>query len=138
MYNPKTLNWSEEMGTGDPEIDAQHSYLINFFNELGESIRKGYAPEDIEKVLKIMRFYAEWHFEKEENCMERHHCPAAKINQNAHAVFIQKLNTYQKEYEQSGGSVELAIKIHENLTDWIVNHILVVDTQLRPCIADEK
>ncbi len=135
MYIPKRLVWNDGMTTGDTEVDAQHKYLIDFFNDLGKSIRKEYALKDIEKVLKVMKFYAAWHFGKEEGCMERHHCPIAGKNLKAHAVFMQKFFDYQKEYEKTGGSMELAFKIHEELSDWIVDHIMVVDKQLYPCVT---
>jgi len=64
--------------------------------------------------------------------MARHHCPVAGINQKEHAIFVEKLQDYQKEYEQSGGSGELAVKIHQALTDWTVNHIMTVDVQMYP------
>jgi len=79
-----------------------------------------------------MKFYAGQHFGKEEECMARYYCPIAGKNQKAHAVFVKKLQEYQKEYEQSGGPGELAIKIHKALTDWTVNHIMTIDVQLYP------
>jgi hemerythrin len=132
MYTPKELHWRDEMTTGVVEIDAQHKYLIDFFNDLGHSIKKRYDPEDTSKVLKVMKYYAEWHFKKEEECMLRYHCPAADKNSKAHAVFMEKLEGYQREYDESGGSIDLAARIHEELANWIVNHIMVVDTQLYP------
>lgn len=132
MYIPNTLTWKDSMTTGVPELDTQHKYLINFINELGYSINKNYEPKDIAGVLQVMKFYAEQHFSKEEECMARHHCPIAWKNKKAHAIFIKNLEEYQKEYERSGGSSELAIKIHETLTDWTANHIMTIDVQLYP------
>lgn len=138
MYTPKVLQWRDEMTTGVVELDAQHKYLIDFFNDLGHGILKRYDPEDISKVLKVMKYYAEWHFKKEEECMARYVCPAADRNAKAHLVFMEKLSEYQREYEQSGGSVKLALHIHEDLAAWIMNHILVVDTSLRASIASNE
>jgi len=132
MYVPTEFVWNDKMTTGVPDIDVQHKYLINFINELGYSIRKNYSPEDIVKVLKVMKFYVDWHFAKEEECMERYHCAVAEKNRKAHAVFAEKLHEHQKEYENSGGSSELAHRIHEDLANWIVNHITALDTQLYP------
>lgn len=132
MYIPNTLTWKDTMTTGVPEIDSQHKYLINFINELGYSINKKHNPDDIAGVLQVMKFYVGQHFGKEEECMARLQCPIARVNQNAHAIFVEKLQEYQKEYERSGGSSELAIKIHETLTDWTVNHIMTIDVQLYP------
>lgn len=123
------------MTTGVVELDAQHKYLIETFNDLGHSIQKRYDPEDINKVLKVMKYYAEWHFGKEEECMERYRCPFAQKNLKAHAIFMEKFQEYQKEFERSGGSIELATRIHEDLADWISNHIMVLDTQLAPYVS---
>ncbi len=120
------------MTTGIVELDAQHKYLLDSFNDLGHSIGRRYDPEDINKVLKMMKFFVEFHFGKEEECMLRYHCPAAQKNSKAHEVFVKKLRGYHKEFEVSGGSPELAIQIHEELADWILNHIMIVDTQLYP------
>ena len=138
MDSPRKLAWKDEMTTGVVEIDAQHKYLIDFFNDLGHSILERYTPEDISKVLKVMKFYAEWHFGKEEECMAHYHCPAAEKNRKAHEIFTEKIRAYQKEYEESGGSSELAVRIHKDLADWIVNHIMAVDTQLYPCVHQIK
>ncbi len=135
MYTPRELIWKDEMTTGLVEIDAQHKYLIDFFNDLGHSIKKRYNPEDISKVLKVMKYYSEWHFGREDECMERYHCPVAEKNSKAHAVFMDKLREYQRIYDLSGGSFELAQQIHEELADWITNHILVVDSQLAACVT---
>ena len=129
---PNMLTWKDTMTTGVPELDSQHKYLINFINELGYSINKKYDPKDIVGVLKVMKFYAEQHFSREEKCMARHNCPIAGKNQKAHAVFVEKLEEYQKEYEQTGGSSEFAVRIHKELTDWTVNHIMTIDVQLFP------
>jgi hemerythrin len=43
-------------------------------------------------------------------------------------------NKYYEEYQQTGGTDELAVKIHESLSDWFVNHVTAVDTKLHPCI----
>jgi len=99
MYTPKEIYWRDEMTTGVVELDAQHKYLIDTFNDLGHSIGGRYDPENITKVLKVMKFYVEWHFGKEEECMARFHCPVAEKNSKAHLVFVEKLHNYQKEFE---------------------------------------
>ena len=135
MYTPRKLEWDDALTTGDMEIDAQHRYLIDVFNDLGKTIEEDqHDKEDIERVLSVMNFYAGWHFGREEDCFAQYNCPAAEKNIKAHAVFIEKLNTYRNEFEQTSDPKEMALKLHEELSDWIVNHILAVDGQLYPCI----
>ncbi len=134
MYSPKHMEWTNVLRTGDEGLDNQHKYLVNTLNKLGDAINEGHGSENIARILGILRFYAGWHFGKEEDCMESYRCPAAGENKKAHAVFMEKFNTFQLEFTTSGGTTDLALKIHEEISDWIVNHILVVDGELYPCI----
>ncbi len=134
MYTPRKLAWDNALTTGELELDAQHRYLIDIFNDLGKAIEEGHSETEMERILGIMRFYVGWHFGREEDCMVKFNCPAAGKNKNAHEVFIEKFNKFHAEYERSRGSPELALRIHEELSNWIVNHILAVDGQLYPCI----
>ena len=137
MHNPRKIAWDEALTTGDLEIDAQHKFLIDTFNDLGDAIQHGSGMGSIQKILGVLRFYASWHFGKEEDCMAHYQCPIAETNKKAHAVFMERSIKYQKEYELSGDSNELALKIHSELSDWIVNHILAVDGKLYPCIHNK-
>jgi len=137
MYTPRKLVWDDALTTGDTEIDAQHKFLIDKFNELGDAIQDGPGIDSINKILGVLRYYADWHFGREEDCMESYHCPAAKTNKIAHEVFMEKTSRYQKEYELSDNSKELALHIHAELSDWIINHILAVDGQLYHCIHNK-
>ena len=134
MYTPKHLEWNETLSTGDETLDNQHKYLVETLNKLGDAINEGHGNENIARILGTLRFYSSWHFGKEEDCMETHHCPAAEKNKKAHAIFIEKFDKFHAEFTNSGGTNGLALKIHEEISDWIVNHILFVDGELYPCI----
>jgi hemerythrin len=69
-----------------------------------------------------------------EECFETYHCPAAEKNKKAHAAFVVKFDKYHQLFRESGGSVEMALTIHEEIMDWIVNHIMIVDGELYPCL----
>ncbi|HNN12651.1 MAG TPA: hemerythrin family protein [Anaerolineales bacterium] len=134
MYTPKPLEWNIALSTGDESLDNQHRYLVDLLNKLGEAINEGHGSESLARILGALRFYAGWHFGKEEDCFETYHCPAAGKNKKAHAVFIEKFDTFNNEFNRIGGSNELALMIHEEISDWIINHILIVDGELYPCI----
>jgi len=134
MYTPKLLHWDYTLTTGDELLDNQHRYLIQILNRLGTAINIGDGRENINRILGTLKFYADWHFGKEEQCMESYRCPAADRNKKSHSSFIEKYNQFHSEYNDSGGSTELALKIHEFIFDWIVKHILAVDSELFPCI----
>jgi hemerythrin len=111
-------------------VDLQHRYLINTINELAEAIDAGKGRDSISEILVVTQFYAEWHFKREEECMERYRCPMAATNKSAHALFIEKFKRFRDEYEKGGASDTLAARMYEELGDWLVNHLLTVDRAL--------
>ncbi len=134
MYTPKPLQWDDVLSTGEETIDSQHKYLVETLNELGDAINSGHALDIISRILGRLRFYAGWHFDREEQCFETYHCPAAEKNHKAHEVFVIKFDKYHSKFREDGGSIEMALKIHEEISDWIVNHIMIIDGELYPCI----
>lgn len=101
---------------------------------MGEAINKGHSADALARILGRLRFYAGWHFGREEECFETYHCPAAEKNKKAHMVFIEKFDKYHENFREAGDSKEMALKIHEEISDWIINHIMKVDGELYPCI----
>lgn len=138
MYEPQKIYWEDRFSTGEENLDFQHKYLFETSNKLGDAIQAESGNEIISVILGRLQFYADWHFGKEEECMEHYRCPAAEVNKKSHAAFMDIFNNLHEEYIKSGGSLELAIKIHETLLGWLTNHIIGVDTRLRPCIHRTK
>jgi len=122
--------WDDSFSTGEPSVDLQHRYLIKTINELAEALEKGKGKEAINEILVVTQFYAEWHFQREEDCMERYKCPMAAANKQAHGVFIEKFKTFRENFEKDGATDELAGRMYSELSDWLVNHILKVDKAL--------
>ncbi len=66
--------------------------------------------------------------------MDRLRCPAAEINKKAHGYFIRTFEQFQEEYKVSGGSEDIALRMYQELTEWLVKHIKKVDGQLSTCV----
>jgi hemerythrin len=112
----------------------QHRYLIKTINELGAAIDKGQDEAAIKEILQATQFYIRWHFGREEDCMERYRCPAAGMNKHAHGVFLERFKVLTAEFESEGASTGLAERIYAELVDWLLNHILKVDSVLASVI----
>jgi hemerythrin len=134
MYIPRKIFWEGKYSTGDDNLDFQHKYLFETCNKLGDAIHAESSIEVIGVILGRLTFYADWHFGKEEERMDEHHCPVAEINKKAHADFMETFEKLHQEYNNSGGSLDLAIEIHEKLIAWLTSHIVGVDTKLHACI----
>lgn len=129
--------WNESLLTGVRIVDVQHKYLVDIINELAEAIETGKGASAIRDVLNLLKYYAEWHFGREEACMERYHCPVAPVNQQAHHYFLTTLEGFQVEFRQGGDVADLARRMYGELTHWLVSHIQKVDGKLAACAPAE-
>jgi hemerythrin len=136
MSQSLKLAWSDALSTGDKATDIQHKYLIDIINELAGAIESGKAAQSVRKILNLLKQYTEWHFSREELCMDRRQCPMAAHNKEAHKYFMRTFDQYAAEYAQSGGSEDIALRMYGTLTDWLVSHIQKIDTNLRNCAGD--
>lgn len=132
--------WTEQFATGSDAIDQQHRTLINNINHL-ESMLTDTNPtrEEGEFLIHLVDFlelYANTHFEFEERCMESYRCPAHAKNKQAHAQFLKFLHQFKERYKAEGLRLDVLRSLHQTLSSWIQEHILHVDTQLRPCIKN--
>lgn len=128
------FEWNDSLSVGVPMIDTQHKELINAFNDLSDAIEQGTGATSIKKLLTFLKYFTEWHFEQEENCAAKHKCAISDTNHQAHTRFLDIFSTLQTQYRESGASDEIARKAHTLLADWLVNHIMTIDTQIGKCI----
>ncbi len=134
MGDSLKIMWDDSLSSGHRAIDVQHKYLLDIINELAEAIETGKAAMAVKTILNLLKYYTEWHFEREELCMDRYACPAAETNKNAHAHFMESLSTFESEYRESGGSEDIALRMYQELTSWLVNHIQGIDGQMAACV----
>jgi hemerythrin len=132
------VHWTEQFVTGSGTIDQQHRMLINNINHL-ESMLTETNPtrEEGEFLIHLVDFleaYAGTHFQFEEECMERYRCPAHAQNKQAHERFLALIQQFKERCRTEGFRLDVLRSLHQTLSSWIQEHILQVDTQLRPCI----
>ena len=136
------IEWHEKMETGVPSIDAQHRKILEEFNKfsaiLSSKSSRGEKMQKAGEVLDFLRFYAVWHFEKEEDCFHEHDCPGAQANLKAHEKYNEMFNAFYERWQAQGMEMDLVEETFTEITDWFVNHIMRVDTKLKPCVMARK
>jgi hemerythrin len=129
------LTWNQQFATGSPLIDTQHRMLIDQINRLEQLLNGPPPPQStIDQLLTFLGSYVSTHFKFEEQCMEQHRCPAHQKNKQAHAAFLEVFSKFKARYAAEGPKPELLRSLQQAASDWIVNHILAVDVQLKTCI----
>lgn len=130
------LVWSEDFSTGFALVDIQHRTLIDKINQL-EHLLNGPPPpkQRYDEILAFLGSYAGTHFRFEEQCMEKANCPAYERNKQAHTAFLRIFARFKERYAAEGPKPELLKSIQNAAADWIRNHILTVDRELKGCYS---
>ncbi len=123
--------WNDTLKIGVPEIDRQHQQLIEQMNALVDAMNTNRGKEEIQKIIQFLDLYVWQHFGFEESCMQKHSCPVACQNKEAHAKFSATFREIKAEFNAKGASLPLAMKVNEQLLDWFVNHIKRIDRELK-------
>ena len=136
------ITWTKNFETGSAKLDQQHRLLIDNINLLKDLLDTP-SPRKEEQEFAVflvdyLNAYANLHFNDEEQCMEAYRCPAHAINMQQHKRFRVFIHDYKRLCEAEGFKVGLLRNLHEAMRDWIIEHILKIDSQLKPCIQKQQ
>ena len=130
------LEWKSAYETGVLSIDEQHKVLFDHINQLGQLLEKERIdPAEAHNLMTFLESYAKRHFNGEENCMARFHCPAYARNKEDHALFLNMFEFYKGQNEIAPTSKAMLERLHETMVWWINQHILKVDVQLKDSVG---
>lgn len=124
--------WTEAMSTGVEELDNEHRTLIAWVNRLADATASGRAESELMRVLAFLGTYAKRHFTHEEGCFLSRGCPHAAANRKAHEEFVAQFTRIKADCEAHGVSEAKALELQRFLGDWLADHILKIDTTLKP------
>jgi hemerythrin len=132
-----TISWDPSMTTGVESLDNQHKQLIAWLNDLLSAMSLGRGRGEVESLLDRLGGYAIMHFDHEEDCMERYHCPAAAQNAAAHKDFVTTFTALREEFDRDGASAHLVVRVESELMRWLSSHIKRTDTQLAAFVTPD-
>ena len=131
-----TISWDPSMTTGVESLDNQHKQLIAWLNDLLSAMSVGRGRAEVASLLDKLGGYAVMHFGNEEDCMAKYNCPVAAKNAAAHKDFVATFTTFREEFDKTGATAHLVVRVESELMRWLTSHIKATDTQLAPCVRD--
>jgi hemerythrin len=129
-----TINWDPSMTTGVESLDNQHKQLIAWLNDLLGAMSRGRGRAEVSSLLDKLGGYAIMHFDHEEDCMTKYKCPIAAQNAAAHKDFVVMFTALREEFDRTGATAHLVVRVESELLRWLISHIKRTDTQLAPCV----
>lgn len=141
MTKIKAINWSDELNIGVPEIDLQHSKLVQLFNDVLSWVSASSSLAGWEHVVFDFLGYALYHFHSEEALANKYGYGKedpnhALTHHEEHEAFLMHVKETQASMK-SGKNVtkhDIVTFIH----DWLINHISHEDMPLGEFIIAKR
>ena len=129
MYEMK-----KEYFTGIQIVDEEHAKLFEYANQIYELLNEEFMVDkydNIKDLLIKLKDYAKVHFADEEAYMESIQYKKIFTQKMQHQAFIDALEEYDlDEIDQMEDQDAVISKMLTFVTDWLVDHILNLDTQI--------
>ena len=127
--------WSDDYATGIQHIDDQHKMLFQMANDFRSALEVGEGKGVYPGFLDSLNLYCRSHFGIEEQCMDEYCCPMAQENKKDHERFLEVLSGFQQRYAASGFNRTDAWELTDVMSQWLVDHIVHIDLQLKQCVS---
>lgn len=127
-----TLLWSQDLTIDDGGIiDEDHQRLFNIFSKCQQLTEDDddFATK-MQVLIKKLTFYTVEHFDREELAMKISGYPYTKNHSDIHQLMVKELNVIVKVKSLQ----ETRQWILTYLSDWLVDHIMVMDKALESYI----
>ncbi len=133
MADYDLIVWNDTLVTGIEKIDEQHQILVNLFNEANAKLTVNNNAEFLEQITRDLLSYALYHFEAEEELMQKYGYTEDKIEDvdnhiRQHRSFSTKVVAVRNDIK--AGILISREELLSFLNNWLINHILNTDKRL--------
>ena len=119
------IKWNNDLGVNIAEIDRQHQQLIILINELHSAMLQGRGQQILGKIMKGLSEYIDEHFTTEEKYFHQFNYPDRDDHIREHTEFTEKINEFKQDMLR--GDQNITIEMIDFLSEWLANHILILD-----------
>lgn len=134
------FKWKEEFNVNVEEINNQHKRLFEIGNRIADNVRNYNAFEDnyyeIKSLLRELEEYTIYHFNYEENIMDKFNYIGLEVHKQQHKQFVEKISNLIDDDIYINQKQSL-MKILSFVLDWISTHILKSDMNYKNCLNSQ-
>ena len=128
------IEWTKDLETGIPFIDADHKTLVSLVNQTLETIGDPEEQATLGSILNALVEYTEYHFAREERLMELTGYEKFQAHHRLHEHLTDKVYSVRSRYEGDPTSIQGA-EVGEFLKSWLQDHILGEDMRYKDVCA---
>lgn len=129
--------WTNDLATGNVQIDTEHKKLIEAINSLLTACSTGQGRQQLEPVVNFLAEYTKTHFAHEEVLQAQSNYPDRVNHKQYHTAFVKVVDDLGARLKKEGPSIVLVGEINQRLCDWLLNHIKREDVKVAQHIATQ-
>ena len=122
------FQWNDDYSVGVAEFDGDHRRLLQLANAAVNKVVRGNEPEAASEVLDDLIAYAEGHFAREEEAMQRSEYPRLSEHRDEHHRLLNEVRLLKSRFIADDMNPAQVAKL---MVDWVVLHIQHMDRQYR-------
>jgi methyl-accepting chemotaxis protein len=130
----KLIEWGKRYHIGINMIDEQHKVLVDLINQLYATFGRDNQKKQQKEVIRKLVEYTVWHFGNEEKIFKKIGYSDTPNHIVQHEKFIDKMKKFEQEVKD--GNAVVSFDIINFLKDWLINHILKIDTKYVPTFRE--
>ncbi len=122
--------WSDGLSVGIQSIDDDHKKLLTLINNLQTAVYYPTGEAFERQALKELVDYTKYHFQREEELLQKHGYPDYAPHKKQHDEMIAEVGRFMDLYENDReGTIQ---ELTQFLKTWLINHINGTDQQYSP------
>lgn len=129
------LAWDESISVKVKLFDDHHKKLIEMINSLYVSMERGEGNNVLLPIVDELVKYTAYHFSAEEETFAKYNYPDAEQHKKQHESFVAKALELADGLKK--GSSVLTNEVLDFLQDWVVTHIMKVDSLYSDFLKDK-
>lgn len=125
------FTWDESYDVGVEKFNEQHRHFFEISNSIYDLVEKGEVDrEELMAPISELINYGLYHMSAEEGAFHKYSYPKTEEHIEAHNFYRQKTQEYlEKSMDLNINIVTLAKEIADFASDWLFEHIRLVDKQ---------
>lgn len=121
----EVIEWKPEYSVCIESIDKQHRSLVAIIGHLQTAMLEGRTKQVVAPLFAAMNQYTKYHFEYEEQLLEKNGFETLELHRREHADLIGQLQQLEAKY--LNGSLNAGAPLMQFLRTWLLDHICVHD-----------
>ena len=125
-----------EYQTGLLWQDTQHQEWIACYHNLEQAINEKQDHALFDQMIAFLVMYVNHHFALEKKYMDKYDYPERDFHLEEHRLYILRLKDFRDKHREY--THDAALKLIEEMTNWIYSHILENDKKLGQFILKKE